>query len=110
MSVITIKPSAFRAMPYEQFVREFRPVKNEVSKNPSYDWTMFETHGTDSEYVQQVNKERPSTVWTIIEGEGGVTIANGMLLANRAGYLITEVPASTGTTYDIVVEEFEEEE
>lgn len=57
----------------------------------SFGGCMYETYGTEMDYVNEVNAVSPKRVWTILEGEDNtITIISGLHYVNRMGYLITE--------------------
>ena len=91
---------------WEQFEADYKPVKNHIDNNASYDGFMFETYGAELEAVQKAYKNNPDTVWTVIGDSGNVDVTSGFHLVNRLGYIITEVPA-VGFT-DVINEDYNE--
>jgi len=79
---------------YEEFVQKYEPVHNHFDLNASFDGYMFETYGNELDYVQHiVNDINPSRVWTVINGDDGLTwIVPEYHYVNRMGYIITRVP------------------
>ena len=78
---------------------EYKPVKNHINKNASFDGCMFETYGSELKHVYKIGKKTEwRNVWTIIDGDSGdlYTIA-GFHFVNRIGYLITEDPWESDT-------------
>ena len=78
----------------EAFVALFRPRKNELKADASYDFgaggTMYETYGDEYDYVIAQN---PAHIWTICSDEGnGDYIASGYHFADRLGYIFSEHP------------------
>lgn len=78
----------------DEFVDLYCPVRNHINPNASFDWgggfgTLFETYGEEFDYVRQ---QEPKFVWTLLSGEFGDHIANGMHFVNRLGYFLTEIP------------------
>lgn len=56
-----------------------------------YDGCMYETYGSELDYVRGVVYKNPKTVWTIIDNnDGWYGIVAGYHWVNRQGYLITE--------------------
>lgn len=94
-------------MSFEEFEEKFRPIKNPIDENASYAGSMFETYGAELEYVKAAHQ---GAVWTICECDDVITLSEGMVLVNRMGYLITEVPAEDGVSYDILIDDFSENE
>lgn len=73
------------------FIARFKPKKNHLDDNASFDGCMYETYGTEYEYVNDVLKTAPCNVWTVIDCDGELVISNGWHFVNRMGYIITEV-------------------
>lgn len=85
----------------EQFDENFNLVENHIDNNASFGGKMFETYGSELEFVNEMAKQ--NRVITIIETDGdevdeeGDLIPNmyyvsGMHHVNRIGYLISENP------------------
>lgn len=69
----------------------------------------FETYGEEIDYVLEVNSSTPSRVWTVIETENGLVIANGYHFVNRIAYYITEEEGREDEEYvEVYEEEFED--
>jgi hypothetical protein len=86
----------------DQFWEQFKPVKNHLDNNASYDGHMFETYGQEHEFILEQNKANPLTIWTLVDGESGsCLIVNGWHYVNRMGYFVTEIPAEFGLQYNI---------
>jgi hypothetical protein len=84
---------------WEEFEAAFKPIKNHIDENASYDGYMFETYGKELEYVRSVCAEKQGCVWTLYcEGEYSA-IQDGMHLVNRMGYFVTELPAAPDKFY-----------
>lgn len=81
---------------YDEWIDKYKPVMNHITnegENGSYNGRYFETHGKELEYVEQIAKESPEKVWTLLTGtECGDVLTNGFHVVNRYGYFITEVP------------------
>lgn len=86
----------------DRFWDHFRPIKNHLDGNASWNGCMFETYGEELSYVHSVNAESPRRVWTILECDESLVVASGYHFVNRIGYLITEKPAEEGVDYEIV--------
>lgn len=76
----------------EEFYETYKPIKNPIDNNASFDGAMLETYGAELEHVLKVAREKPDHVWTVIDGDGGLCISTGYHFVNRLGYIITEVP------------------
>jgi len=75
---------------YEDFIDQFKPIKNTIDKYAGFDGCMFETYSPEYDFV----KEQPTnTIWTLIDGDmETLEIVPGKHFVNRLGYFITEVP------------------
>lgn len=97
-------------MTYEEWVDKYKPIQNELSDNASFEGMMFETYGSELDYVLTiVRRTNGLLVWTYIDGEGGTYIVEGYRLVNRIGYFITQVPYEENDAIEIQVSEDEEE-
>lgn len=89
----------FKEMTMEEWEATYKPIYNHIDKNASFQnesgkGIMFETYGSEVEYVRTY--PNPLCVWTYGDGDdGGSYIWNGYHYINRQGYFITEVPAPT---------------
>ena len=81
---------------YDDFLGKYHAVPNIIvpDEYSSFDNTMFETYGPELDYVAEVAKRTPKRVWTLLEIEDKLLIANGMHHVNRLGYFVTEEDAS----------------
>lgn len=83
-----------------EFDNQFELINNAFCINASFDGKMFETYGSDLEFVRQMAKE--NRVITILEGDCETDefgderpcmyYASGYHFVNRIGYLITTKP------------------
>ncbi len=85
----------------DEFWDKFKPIKNLIDTNASYDGCMFETFGAELDFVKAQHENNPLTVWTIQDCDGKLIIGEGYHFVNRMGYLITSVPAEENTQYII---------
>lgn len=85
---------------YQVWFNTFRPIKNHLDNNASHDGHMFETYGTELDYVQAIHKTTPDRVWTVLDADGDTYIASGYHHVNRLGYLITDVEYSGTNPFD----------
>ena len=76
-----------------EFEEKYKPLKNHIDDNASFDGCMFETYGEEEDYVLEADVRN---VWTYIEADGVHLLAAGRRRVDRLGYLITEVPWETG--------------
>lgn len=84
---------------YDEFLEKYKPVKNHIDTNASYDGQMFETYGAELEHVRAVCRQDESKVWTIIDSdeEDNTVVVSGMHTVNRIGYLVTAVGCEPNT-------------
>lgn len=106
----------------DEFYGKYRPIKNHLDNNASWDGKLYETFGEELQYCFELAKKE-NRVWTIVEcediNEEDVTgdveydpdynedvedgeydgyqppclyIVSGFHYVNRQGFLITEVP------------------
>lgn len=83
-------------MTENEFWEKYKPIKNNIDNNASFDGYMFETFGKELEAVRSAWLLNPLKVWTITDSEDfdhGVVVSAGYHWVNRLGYFITEVPA-----------------
>lgn len=73
----------------EKFYKDFKPIKNPLDENVSFDGCMFEDYGEEYAFVL---KAKPECVWTILEADDHMSIVSGLKRVNKTGFLITENP------------------
>lgn len=83
------------SMTTDDFINKFKPVKNHIDDNASFDGCMLETYGDELEYVRNKLQSDPLKIWTVLDCDGESVIANGYHYVNRVGYLITEIDADS---------------
>lgn len=88
-------------MSYDDFINEFKPIKNYLDDNASGDGCGFETYGAELEAVRAALEKNPRKVWTVVDAGGTSYIQEGYHHVNRMFYFITNKPAEEGRTYDI---------
>ncbi|AHE53712.1 hypothetical protein [Sphingomonas sanxanigenens] len=83
------------ALPYiemteDEFLARFHPMPNHLSDTAGFDFgeggCLFEASGPELAFVRA---QPPAKVWTVIEGDDGLEITDGMHVVNRLGYLVT---------------------
>jgi hypothetical protein len=82
---------------------QFKPIKNHLDPNSSWDGIMFETYGKELDFVREKCKENPNCIWTLMDSEedDSCVIVEGFHFVNRIGYFITENPAEENVNYVI---------
>jgi hypothetical protein len=77
----------------EEWEHHFKPVNNHIDTESSFDGIMFETYGTEYDYVAAIGQQDPNRIWTYMDDDDGNTvITNSWSFVNRIGYFITEKP------------------
>jgi hypothetical protein len=91
----------FEELDLDTWFDTYKPIKNHLDENSSFDGHMFETYGDEVEFVKAQDENR---IWMYGDGDdGGGYIWNGWHFINRLGYFITEVPCPPDTTIQIQV-------
>lgn len=76
---------------WDEFAARFRPKKNPIDPNASYEGCLLETYGEEGTFVSMMNEIAPETVWTVVEDDdGNLVVVDGLHWVNRHGYLVTE--------------------
>ena len=91
----------FVELTFDEWCEQYKPIKNHIDTNASFDGEMFETYGEELEFVKAADEDR---IWMYGDGDdGGSYIWNGWHFVNRIGYFITEVPCPDNTTIQVRV-------
>ena len=91
----------FIEMTEDEWINTYKPIKNHIDTNASFDGTMFETYDEEVAFVKEQPEEN---IWTYGDGDdGGGYVWNGWSFVNRIGYFITEVPCPPDTTIQILI-------
>ena len=91
----------FIEMDLDEWAATYKPIKNHIDTNSSFDGEMFETYGDELEFVKAQDEDR---IWMYGDGDdGGCYIWNGWHYVNRIGYFITSVPCPPDTTIQVLV-------
>ena len=91
----------FIEMTEEEWFNTYKPIKNTLVSDSSFDGHMFETYGDEVEFVKT---QSPDKIWMLGDGDdGGMYIWSGWGFVNRIGYFVTEVPFPDNTTIQIQV-------
>lgn len=94
----------FIEMDFDEWCATYKPIKNHIDTNASFDGEMFETYGKELEFVKAADEDR---IWMYGDGDdGGSYIWNGWHIVNRIGYFITEVPCPPDTTIQVKVSSY----
>ena len=91
----------FIEMDIDSWWDTYKPKTNPIDPMGSYDGCLFETHGSE---IQFVKEQTPENIWTLGDGDDGdMYICNGYSVVNRIGYFVTEVPCPPYTIIQIQV-------
>jgi len=91
----------FVEMTEDEWFETYKPIENHLETNSSFDGHMFETYGSEVEFVKSVPEDR---IWMLGDGDdGGMYIWSGWGFVNRIGYFVTEVPCPPDTTIQVQV-------
>jgi hypothetical protein len=93
----------FIEMDFDEWCATYKPIKNHIDTDSSFNGEMFETYGDEVAFV----KEQPeANIWMYGDGDdGGTYIWSGWGFVNRIGYFITEVPCPDSVEIQIQVGE-----
>jgi hypothetical protein len=93
--------SNFIEMTEDEWYKTYKPIKNHIDTNASFDGYMFETYDEEVEFVKS---QDPAHIWMYGDGDdGGGYIWNGWHFVNRIGYFITEVPCPADVTIQVLI-------
>jgi hypothetical protein len=70
---------------------------------------MLETYGDDMQTVLEINKKTPLRVWTMIDGDDGMYLVQGLHYVNRIYYVITTEPAQSEDE-EYLIDSYDDEE
>jgi hypothetical protein len=109
---------------WKDFVETYKPIKNPLVQDASYDGYAFETYGAELDAVRKANEKDPDTVWTVYDqnedepefeqDEDGddivpddyeplpLPISSGFHYVNRLCHMITEVPSPADTHVEVI--------
>jgi hypothetical protein len=94
----------FIEMDFDEWCATYKPIKNHIDKDSSFNGEMFETYGDEVAFVKEQDN---SYIWTYGDGDdGGSYIWNDWHFVNRIGYFITEVPCPPDTVIQIKVSSY----
>jgi hypothetical protein len=88
-----------RRMRWVTWLRDFRPIKNSFNGSRGDDGSMFETYGPELDFVRS---QTPENVWTLLDCDGKVIVADGYHIVNRLGYYVTEIACPHGQQIDVI--------
>lgn len=94
-------PNSFIELTEDEWFDKYKPIKNHLDENSSFDGHMFETYGDEVEFVKQAGNGH---IWMYGDGDdGGTYLWNGWGFVNRIGYFITEIPFGPDETIQVKI-------
>jgi len=91
----------FIELSFDEWCDIYKPIKNHIDTDSSFNGEMFETYGDEVAFVKEQPEDR---IWMYGDGDdGGSYIWSGWGFVNRIGYFITEVPCPPDTTIQVLV-------
>lgn len=78
-----------RNLDYDTWENRYLPEVNSLNQSASFNGTLYETYGTDLDYIEHC---APTRIWTLVENEGDHVILPGRHTINRIGYFVTTRP------------------
>jgi hypothetical protein len=87
-----------------EFEEQFKPIANHIEPNAPWNGVMYETFGDELSHVRAIAQESPAKVWTVLDSDGEESLVSGYHHVNRMGYIVTEIPAIPGYSYDVADE------
>jgi hypothetical protein len=92
----------FIEMTEDEWFETYKPVRNHIVRDASFDGYMFETYGGEVEFVKSTPEQH---VWMYGDGDdGGTYIWSGWGYVNRIGYFVTEVPCPADILIQVKVD------
>jgi len=78
-----------RILTIDEWVEKYKPIKNHIDEDTSFDGCAFETYDEEVEFVQTQN---PHNIWTLVNAGDESYIVPGFRWVDRDLYFVTEVP------------------
>ena len=78
-----------RILTFDEWVEKYKPIKNHLDEDTSFDGCAFETYDEELEFVQSQN---PYNIWTLVNAEDESYVVPGFCWVNRELYFVTEKP------------------
>jgi len=78
-----------RVFTIDEWEEKYKPIKNHLDENTSFDGCAFETYDEEVEFVQTQN---PYNIWTLVNAEDESYVVPGFCWVNRELYFVTEKP------------------
>jgi hypothetical protein len=101
---MSTNPTQFIEMDFDEWCDVYKPIKNHIDKDSSFNGEMFETYGDEVAFVKEQPEDR---IWMYGDGDdGGTYIWNGWGFVNRIGYFITEVPCPPNVDIQVKVSSY----
>lgn len=94
--------SNFIEMSEDEWEEKYKPIKNHLNENATWNGWLYETFGEEIEFVMT---QPDLKIWTLYEGDGGMCIVSGYHWVNRLGYFITEVAFDLNDEVQVIVDD-----
>ena len=86
-----------RILTVDEWEEKYKPIKNHIDQNTSFNECAFETYDEELEFVQSQN---PYNIWTLINVGDESYIVPGFRWIDRDLYFITEKPFTDENLHD----------
>lgn len=78
-----------RILTIDEWFEKYKPIKNHIDEDTSFQGCAFETYDEEVEFVQTQN---PHNIWTLVNAGDESYIVPGFRWVDRDLYFVTEVP------------------
>lgn len=78
-----------RVYTIDDWIEKYKPIKNHIDENASFDGLAFETYDDEVDFV---SKQNPHNIWTQVYANDNYYIVPGFRWVDRENYFITEKP------------------
>lgn len=85
-------------MTFDEWVKEYEPIKNPLNPDANFDGFMFETFGDEVGYLKGLGSLN-TFYWTLIAEGDEMSIVPGVRWINRIGYFATKKEWKTTDSY-----------
>ena len=91
----------FIELTFDEWCEQYKPIKNHIDTNASFDGEMFETYGDEVAFVKE---QDPAYIWMYGDGDdGGMYIWSGEIACGGENYgaYVTEIGYTGKTVIEI---------
>ncbi len=86
-----------RVLTIDEWEEKYKPIKNHLDENTSFDGCAFETYDEELEFVQSQN---PYNIWTLVNVGDESYVVPGFRWIDRDLYFVTEIPFTDENLHD----------